>query len=132
MKRYWTVCAACLCLASTLFGQPGQSGWSGISPSDTSQVCLTIQQARWAAIELERYDRLKLEVAALNEVIESLREEIAVWELKSEVLSLGNEALIRELELQVESAEGWREKAEKRGKGMGVLAALVLGVLILK
>ncbi len=68
----------------------------------------------------------------MNEVIESLREEIAVWELKSEVLSLGNEALIRELELQVESAEGWREKAEKRGKGMGVLAALVLGVLILK
>lgn len=84
---------------------------------------------------MERYDRLKLEVAALNEVIESLREEIAVWELKSEVLSLGNEALVRELELQVESAEGWRAKAEKRGKGMGVLggvAVVVLGVLILK
>lgn len=72
----------------------------------------------------------------MNEVIESLREEIAVWELKSEVLSLGNEALLRELELQAEYAEGWRAKAEKRGKGMGVLGGvaicfgLILGVVV--
>lgn len=72
----------------------------------------------------------------MNEVIESQREEIAAWELKDEVLSLGNEALMRELELQAEYAEGWRAKAEKRGKGMGVLGGvavcfgLILGVVV--
>lgn len=72
----------------------------------------------------------------MEEVIESQREEIAAWELKGEVLSLGNEALVRELELQTAYAEGWRAKAEKRGKGMGVLGGvavcigLILGVVI--
>lgn len=102
--------------------------------SDTSDVCIPVEIARKAAIDLERYDGLKLQFPVLESIVSIQKDEISILMLKNESLNTDLDSTRSVLSTQIELTTRWQELSgthkKQRNIALIVAGVLFVGVLV--
>ena len=107
----------------------------GTSLTDTNKVCLPIEIARQVAIDLELYDRLRIEVPALDKIIFLQNQEISIITQQRDMMRGNTDRLSDSLTKQLQLTTKWQDNAKKRKSERNIAVAIgvvLVGVLIVK
>ena len=135
MKIRLTALAIALILSLTSYGQQTKLNSKGTSLTDTNKVCLPIEIARQVAIDLELYDRLRIEVPALDKIIFLQNQEISIITQQRDMMRGNTDRLSDSLTKQLQLTTKWQDNAKKRKSERNIAVAIgvvLVGVLIVK